>query len=212
MKGRYRTEYFNTIGPLAVYFSARRRLVRPLLLSLLSSKLRPGGMLHVATDVEGYAEHTKRVVTASLLSPKPSTATEEKQDMLSSSSSSLSPQTAVDTVEAAAAASAKEGRLKHPEKRHTRGVEEQILPGDTTDGGHRRPWQQRQQQAEDGGGRENSSSRSLSDEVRWEGGEAAERPSWRPLTKYEEKAREAGRRVRDFSYRLELQAASSCSP
>lgn len=36
----------------------------------------------------------------------------------------------------------------------------------------------------------------------WEGGEEVNRPDWRPLTKYEEKAREAGRRVRDFSYRL----------
>lgn len=39
-------------------------------------------------------------------------------------------------------------------------------------------------------------------EVRWDGGEENQRPAWRPLTKYEEKAREAGRIVRDFSYQL----------
>lgn len=167
-------------------------------------------MLHVATDVEEYAEHTKKVLISSLVPPKPSTANEEKQGMFSSSSSRRRPpQTAAES-----AAAGKEDGLEHPEARHTRAVvEEQIPREETNNGAHRRPWQQQQQQAE-GETECKMSCRVLSDEVsaRWEGGETAERPSWRPLTIYEEKAREAGRRVRDFSYRLELLPAASNSP
>lgn len=97
----------------------RRRLIRPFLLALLSKKLRIGGVLHVATDVEVYADHVSKV--------------------LSGSSKAM-------------------GALQNGDVRET--------------------------------------------EVRWEGGEASERPSWRPVTNYERKAIEAGRRVRDFSYRL----------
>lgn len=97
----------------------RRRLIRPFVLALLSKKLRIGGVLHVATDVEVYADHVSKVLFGS------SKALEDLHD------------------------------------------------GDV---------------------RETA--------VRWEGGEASERPSWRPVTNYERKAIEAGRRVRDFSYRL----------
>lgn len=175
-------------------------------------------MFHVATDVEEYAEHTKRVVMSSLVSLKPSTVTEEKQNLLSSSSPPRPPQTTPESVGAGATAATaatggKKDGLDRPEARHTREVEEQITREGTTNGACPRPWQQHQQQAE--GEREyNTSSRGFSNEVsaRWEGGETAKRPSWRPLTKYEEKAREASRRVRDFSYRLEVPTAAFGPP
>ena len=40
----------------------KRRLIRPLLLDLLVMRMRPGGSLHVATDVEGYARHALQVL------------------------------------------------------------------------------------------------------------------------------------------------------
>ena len=39
-----------------------RRIIRPHTLDLLSARLRPGGFLHVATDVDEYAEHVRNVV------------------------------------------------------------------------------------------------------------------------------------------------------
>jgi tRNA (guanine-N7-)-methyltransferase len=39
----------------------KRRLVQPAFASLIASKLRPGGILHAATDVPDYAEHIERV-------------------------------------------------------------------------------------------------------------------------------------------------------
>lgn len=189
--------------------SLLRRLVRPLLLSLLFSKLRPGGLLHVATDVEVYAEHTARVVAEqNSRSPKPPAFSEEKntQSALSCSlPSQPSTAAAAATAEAAEAVAAGEeeslGNLGEREKR----LVEQTAPSKPV-GDACGP--QRQQAGGEGKG---SNSRPSSEEVsvRWEGGETAQRPSSRPLTKYEEKAREAGRRVRDFRYRLELPAAES---
>lgn len=103
----------------ALGYALCRRLVRPFLLALLSRKLRIGGTFHVATDVDVYAEHVSKVVSAGH-----------------------------ELVE----------RL--PDE----------LPTNTN--------------------------------LYWRGGETSERPAWRPLTDYERKAREAGRRVRDFRYRL----------
>lgn len=97
----------------------RRRLVRPFVVSLLSRKLRAGGSLHVATDVDVYADHVSRVLSAATPPGPPSTI--------------------------AAATGRRLG---------------------------------------------------------WEGGRTSERPPWRPVTNYEMKAREAGRPVRDFCYRL----------
>ncbi|MBO0854934.1 MAG: tRNA (guanosine(46)-N7)-methyltransferase TrmB [Nocardia sp.] len=39
----------------------KRRLLQPATLSLIASRLRPGGILHVATDHAGYAEHIAEV-------------------------------------------------------------------------------------------------------------------------------------------------------
>lgn len=39
-----------------------RRIVRPEVVVLLTDRLRPGGTLHVATDIAEYATHTERVV------------------------------------------------------------------------------------------------------------------------------------------------------
>jgi tRNA (guanine-N7-)-methyltransferase len=39
----------------------KRRLVQPAFASLIAGKLRPGGILHAATDVPDYAEHIERV-------------------------------------------------------------------------------------------------------------------------------------------------------
>lgn len=41
-----------------------RRLVRPAMLDLLATHLRPRGTLHIATDVDGYAHHVARVLAA----------------------------------------------------------------------------------------------------------------------------------------------------
>ena len=41
-----------------------RRIIRPHTLDLLSERLRPGGCLHVATDVDEYAEHVRNVVAS----------------------------------------------------------------------------------------------------------------------------------------------------
>ena len=41
-----------------------RRIIRPHTLDLLSARLRPGGFLHVATDVDEYAEHVRNVVAS----------------------------------------------------------------------------------------------------------------------------------------------------
>ncbi|CAM9352434.1 unnamed protein product, partial [Ectocarpus sp. 4 AP-2014] len=158
------------------------RLVRPLLLSLLASKLHPGGTLHVATDVDGYAEHTVRVM---------STWTPEKWPKTARPTSSTMP---------SGTAAAEDTELGF---RQLGGVhrEEQLQGEELTDGLRGGP-QQQQREGSNGDTR-------LVSEVPgcWVGGETAERPSWRPLTKYEEKAREAGRRVRDFSYWLELPEA-----
>lgn len=162
--------------------------MRPLLLSLLASKLQPGGTLHVATDVEGYAEHTVRVV---------STWTPEKWPQTSRPSPSPMP---------SRRAAAKDQQLGFQQ---LRGVhrEEQLQGEEFPDGMRGGP--QRQQQ----GGNNGDSTRLVSEVSGcWLGGETAERPSWRPFTKYEEKAREAGRRVRDFAYRLELPVAPHPPP
>lgn len=42
----------------------RRRLVQPALVAALAERLRPGGLLHVATDDVGYAEHIDAVLAA----------------------------------------------------------------------------------------------------------------------------------------------------
>jgi tRNA (guanine-N7-)-methyltransferase len=42
----------------------RRRLVQPALVAALAARLRPGGLLHVATDDPGYAEHIDAVLAA----------------------------------------------------------------------------------------------------------------------------------------------------
>jgi tRNA (guanine-N7-)-methyltransferase len=39
----------------------KRRLVQPAFAALIAGKLRPGGILHAATDVPDYAEHIERV-------------------------------------------------------------------------------------------------------------------------------------------------------
>ena len=41
-----------------------RRIIRPHTLDLLAARLRPGGVLHVATDVDEYAEHVRNVVAS----------------------------------------------------------------------------------------------------------------------------------------------------
>ncbi|MDX1506002.1 MAG: tRNA (guanosine(46)-N7)-methyltransferase TrmB [Spongiibacter sp.] len=43
----------------------KRRLVQPEFVALLAKKLRAGGVLHLATDWENYAEHMMAVMTAS---------------------------------------------------------------------------------------------------------------------------------------------------
>src|SRR5690606_14323276 len=42
----------------------RRRLVQPPLVAASAERLRPGGLLHVATDDVGYAEHIDAVLSA----------------------------------------------------------------------------------------------------------------------------------------------------
>lgn len=190
--------------------SRRRRLVRPLLLSLLASKLQPGGLLRVATDVEGYSEHTKREVARyNSLSPKPPTFNKEREEqeeqereevlslssVSSSSSSVLRPPQAAAPARTPAVAEDEVGLDVFEERITSRRADQtpQHVCG-----------QQQQQQA---GGDGQSRSRLCSGGffARWEGGETAHRPMSRPLTKYEEKAKGAGRRVRDFRYRLELE-------
>lgn len=185
----------------------RRRLVRPLLLSLLSAKLRPGGLLHVATDVEVYAEHTARIVAQqNSRSPKPPAFTGEREvkNTLACSLPSRQPSIAAVAPPPAGSvgiATGERERFGNPEERK-RCLGEQIPPAFSVVGTCG-------PQHKQAGGEGQGSSRSTSEEVwvRWEGGETAQRPSSRPLTKYEEKAREAGRRVRDLKYRLELPAA-----
>ena len=41
---------------------AKRRLVRPSFGALVAAKLAPGGVLHLATDQPGYAEHALEVL------------------------------------------------------------------------------------------------------------------------------------------------------
>jgi tRNA (guanine-N7-)-methyltransferase len=40
----------------------KRRLIQPEFVALLASRLRPGGLLHLATDWEPYAEHMQQVL------------------------------------------------------------------------------------------------------------------------------------------------------
>ncbi len=42
----------------------RRRLIQPALVAALAERLQPGGLLHVATDDVGYAEHIDAVLAA----------------------------------------------------------------------------------------------------------------------------------------------------
>ncbi len=43
----------------------KRRLIQPDLVALIASRLQRGGMLHLATDWEAYAEHMREVLDAS---------------------------------------------------------------------------------------------------------------------------------------------------
>ncbi len=43
----------------------KRRLIQPPFVKLLCSRLKPGGLLHLATDWEPYAEHMLEVLNAS---------------------------------------------------------------------------------------------------------------------------------------------------
>lgn len=43
----------------------KRRLIQPGLVALIASRLKPGGLLHLATDWEAYAEHMLDVMEAS---------------------------------------------------------------------------------------------------------------------------------------------------
>ncbi|MBD8524231.1 tRNA (guanosine(46)-N7)-methyltransferase TrmB [Pseudomarimonas arenosa] len=43
----------------------KRRLIQPAFVALLASRLKPGGLLHLATDWQGYAEHMWDVMDAS---------------------------------------------------------------------------------------------------------------------------------------------------
>jgi tRNA (guanine-N7-)-methyltransferase len=43
----------------------KRRLVQPAFVALLERKLKPGGLLHLATDWEAYADHIMAVLSAS---------------------------------------------------------------------------------------------------------------------------------------------------
>jgi tRNA (guanine-N7-)-methyltransferase len=42
----------------------KRRLVQPAFVDLLASRIAPGGLLHLATDWAGYAEHMREVMEA----------------------------------------------------------------------------------------------------------------------------------------------------
>lgn len=44
--------------------SPERRIVRPEVVRALAPRMRPSGVLHVATDVEGYAEHVRDVMAS----------------------------------------------------------------------------------------------------------------------------------------------------
>ncbi|CAM9130283.1 unnamed protein product [Scytosiphon promiscuus] len=181
---------------------AGRRLVRPLLLSLLSSKLRAGGMLHVATDVEAYAEHTVRVMNTM---GAPENLLKPSSPSPSISIPSWSPPPA---VELAQKEERNKAEVESREENISRRAGRLPLENDASDSPVRSP-QQEQQEGVKG---DNDSGHPL-DKIfaRWLGGELQERPPSRPLTRYEEKAREAGRRVRDFTYRLESQT-TSCQP
>lgn len=153
--------------------SPHRRLVRPLLLSLLSRKLRVGGTLHIATDVEEYGNHVLRVMAEA--SPPLSLADTAAGD------------TAVS--EAATTAAATE-QARTREDGGLEAVELDIAA---------EPLEKRGVVSDTDRGHPGCGEVTV---LCWEGGEEHARPEWRPSTKYESKAREAGRRVRDFSYRL----------
>jgi len=40
----------------------KRRLIQPDFVDLMTTRLKPGGIMHVATDIESYAEHTQEVL------------------------------------------------------------------------------------------------------------------------------------------------------
>jgi tRNA (guanine-N7-)-methyltransferase len=42
----------------------KRRIVQPAFIELIAEKLSPGGLFHVATDWENYAEHIEEVMTS----------------------------------------------------------------------------------------------------------------------------------------------------
>ena len=42
----------------------KRRLIQPEFVQLLRKKLQPGGVIHLATDWENYAEHMMEVMSA----------------------------------------------------------------------------------------------------------------------------------------------------
>ena len=175
----------------------RRRLVRPLLLSLLSSKLRPGGMLHLATDVEEYAEHIERVMSEAMRRPG------KKHSELEPVSEAFSARGERGPAGFLSSGGRDPAEFLLSEQQHPARF---FLSGD------------------DSGKQPRSTAKMYGAEISvaaemgvagacWEGEEMLERPAWRPLTSYERKAREAGRRVRDFSYRLvEVPLSSASSP
>lgn len=129
--------------------------MRPLLLLLLSHKMRPGGVLSIATDVEEYANHITRVMSPFL---SPAFAPEVDSSHVRRSDADLQKELR------------QEGSLGTTQQLVGRRSQTLVFPP----GGV------------------------------WVGGETVERPPCRPVTKYEEKARAAGRTVRDFRYRLVL--------
>jgi tRNA (guanine-N7-)-methyltransferase len=62
----------DSLGEIRIYFPDpwpkkrhhKRRLIQPALAALLAGKLRPGGLLHLATDWHDYAEHMWDVLDA----------------------------------------------------------------------------------------------------------------------------------------------------
>lgn len=127
--------------------------MRPLLLSLLSHKMRLGGVLSIATDVEEYANHITRVMSPFLI---PSFTPEVASPYVRRSNAEL--------------------KEELPQEA-SMGTTQQLV------------------------GRRSKTMIFPSGGI-WVGGETVERPSCRPVTKYEEKARAADRSVHDFRYQL----------
>ncbi|CAM9468450.1 unnamed protein product [Discosporangium mesarthrocarpum] len=156
---------------------AEKRLVRPLLMSLLSKKLVAGGTVHIATDVHEYARHTISTLLQRGGAEGEPEAALEKGEPRAVGVNFCEEAGLEDCTLLSRADDNQESVWPHAQVAQGQGRGQGWIEGGLGTQGPVRGWV-------------------------WEGGEVGERPLWRPMTRYERLGINAGRPVWEFEYRL----------